>query len=108
MGGARVILCTAPNAKAISDVMSGLARNGQAIIVAASREPIHISPSVLIGSGRSIIGSAGGGLEESLNFSALFKVIPMVEIFSLEQVAVAYDKMINAKVHFRSVLKIAS
>ncbi len=106
LGGARVILCTAPNARAISELLGGLGRNGQAVIVASAQEMLQIPSGLLIGGGRSVIGSAGGGAEEAIHFSVLCQVIPMVEEFPLEQAALAYQKMIDAKVHFRSVLKI--
>jgi propanol-preferring alcohol dehydrogenase len=105
MGGAKVILCTAPNAKAISSAIAGLGRNGQAVIVAAGREPLQIPSGLLIGAGRSIIGSGAGEPGDAIKFSVLTKVIPMVEVFPLEQAAQAYEKMLSAKVHFRAVLK---
>ncbi len=105
MGGAKVILCTAPNAQAISGAIGGLGRNGQAVIVAAGREPLQIPAGLLIGAGRSIVGSGAGEPGDAINFSVLTKVIPMVEVFPLEQAAQAYEKMMSAKVHFRSVLK---
>lgn len=105
MGGAKVILCTAPNAKAISSVIAGLGRNGQAVIVAAGREPLQIPSGLLIGAGRSIVGSGAGEPIDAIKFSVLTKVIPMVEAFPLEQAAQAYEKMLSAKVHFRAVLK---
>jgi propanol-preferring alcohol dehydrogenase len=108
MGGARVILCTAPSGKAISDVIGGLGRNGQAIIVAAAGDPMSFSPLLLLGGGRSVSGSVGGSMEEAIRFSVLFGVVPMVEAFPLEQAALAYEKMITSKVHFRSVLKIGA
>jgi D-arabinose 1-dehydrogenase-like Zn-dependent alcohol dehydrogenase len=105
LGGARVILCTAPNSKAISDLIPGLGRNGQAIVVTGAREPIQVSPMLLLGGQRSVRGSVSGNIEDTINFSLLTKVIPMVEVFPLEQAALAYEKMMTAKVHFRSVLK---
>ena len=107
LGGARLILCTAPNGKAISDLIPGLGRNGQAIIVAGAQEMMQISPMLLLGGQRSISGFVSGNMEDTLQFSVLTKVIPMVEVFPLEQVALAYEKMLTAKVHFRSVLKIS-
>ena len=106
MGGARVILCTAPNSKAISELVAGLGRDGEAIVVTGAREPIQIPPMVLLGGGRSIRGWVGGKIEETIRFSILFKVRPMVEVFPLAQAAMAYEKMMTSKVHFRSVLKI--
>lgn len=106
LGGARVILCTAPNGKAISDLIPGLGRNGQAIIVTGAGDMMQIPPMLLLGGERSIRGSVGGNIDDAIRFSVLTKIIPMVEVFPLEQVALAYEKMMTAKVHFRSVLKI--
>ncbi len=105
MGGARVILCTAPSGKAISGLLPGLGRSGQAIIVTGVRDMIEFPTSFLLGGGRSITGSVGGSVDEAIRFSILFNVVPMVEEFPLEEAAKAYDKMITSKVHFRSVLK---
>jgi len=107
MGGASVILCTAPNGKAISDLIPGLGPNGQAIIVTGARDPMMIPPALLLGGQRSVMGFVSGNIEEALGFSVLTKVIPMVEVFALEQVALAYEKMMTGKVHFRSVLKMS-
>jgi D-arabinose 1-dehydrogenase-like Zn-dependent alcohol dehydrogenase len=105
LGGARVILCTAPSGKAISDLIPGLGRNGQAIIVTGASDLMQIPPMLMLGGERSIRGSVGGNIEDTIRFSVLTKVIPLVEVFPLEQVALAYEKMMTAKVHFRSVLK---
>ena len=105
MGGARVILCTAPSGKAISTLIPGLGRNGQAIIVAGAGDPMQINPGLLLGGERSVRGFVTGNIEDTLRFSVLTKIIPMVEVFPLEQVKLAFEKMMSAKVHFRSVLK---
>jgi len=105
LGGAKVILCTAPSGKAISELIPGLGRNGQAIIVTASMEMMQISPMLLLGGQRSIKGFVSGNIEDALRFSVVTKVVPMVEVFPMEKVAEAYEKMMTAKVHFRSVLK---
>jgi D-arabinose 1-dehydrogenase-like Zn-dependent alcohol dehydrogenase len=105
LGGARVILCTAPNGKAIAELIPGLGRNGEAIIVAGAIDMMQIPPMLLLGGQRSIKGFVSGNIEDTLKFSVLTKVIPMVEVFPLEQVALAYEKMMTSKVHFRSVLK---
>ena len=105
MGGARVILCTAPNGKAISDLIPGLGRNGQAIIVTGARDMMQIPPMLLLGGERSVKGFVSGNIEDTIRFSVLTKVIPMIEVFPLEQAKLAYEKMMSAKVHFRSVLK---
>ena len=106
LGGARAIFCTAPNSKAISGLVEGLARNGQLIIITFVNEPMQISPTQLMRAVRSVSGWVGGNAAETLNFSVLTHVVPMVEVFPLEQASVAFEKMMTAKVHFRAVLKV--
>ena len=108
LGGASVILCTAPNSKAISDLIPGLGRNGQAIIVTGASDMLQIPSFMMLGGQRSIKGFVSGNIEEAIHFSMLAKVTPMIEVFPLEQAAMAYERMMTAKVHFRSVLKIGS
>lgn len=104
-GGARVALCTAPNGKAISEVVGGLAPGGQAIVVAAAGDSIVIPPGLLLAGGRSIKGSVEGNIEEAIAFSLLAGVKPLVEPFPLEQAPLAFERMMSAQVHFRAVLK---
>ena len=105
MGGARVILCLAPDSRAIGELVGGLGRGGQVIIVTYASEPMQLPPALLMRGGQSIRGWVGGNMADTLSFSVLFKVVPMVEVFPLEQAAQAFEKMMSAKVHFRSVLK---
>jgi D-arabinose 1-dehydrogenase-like Zn-dependent alcohol dehydrogenase len=104
LGGARVILCTAPNAKAISGLVTGLGMAGQLIIVAAPSEPLQLYPRQLFPGGRSIKGWHGQRPADALEFSMRFSVMPMIETFPLERAADAFEKMMSATVHFRSVL----
>ncbi|UCD82674.1 MAG: alcohol dehydrogenase catalytic domain-containing protein [Desulfobacterales bacterium] len=107
LGGARVILSTAPDSKSISGLIDGLGANGKLLIVAAAVEPIEVSPLQLIRGRRSITGWPSGHAKDSeaaLNFSALTGVLPMIETYPLEHVADAYGKMINNRARFRVVL----
>jgi len=107
MGGAKVILATAPNSKAITSVIGGLGRGGQLMVVAASGEPIEVSPMMLIGGRKSISGWPSGHAkesEETLNFSALNNTMPMIETYPLEKASEAYERMITNKARFRVVL----
>lgn len=104
LGGARVILCTAPSGKAITDILAGLGASGQAIVVSAPSDPIVIPPFLLLGGGRSVKGSVEGGISEAIDFGLMAGVRPKVEVFPLEQAREAFDKMMTSKVHFRSVL----
>ncbi len=108
LGGARVILCTAPNAKAISGLINGLGTGGQLIIVAATSEPLQIFPGQLFRGDRSIKGWHGRRPADAMEFSIRFGVMPMIETFTLERAAEAFEKMMSAQVHFRSVLRIGS
>src|SRR5438128_10137567 len=107
LGGARVILATAPDSKAISAVVDGLAANGKLVIVGASTEPLTITPLQLICARRSIQGWPSGTAkdsEDTLRFSALTGVRPMIECYPLEKAAEAYDQMISGRARFRAVL----
>ncbi len=105
LGGASVILCTAPSGKAISELIPGLGRGGKAIVVTGSSEPIQVPPMLLLGNERSVSGFVSGNIDDAIRFSVITKVTPMVEVFPLEKVDEAFEKMMTSKVHFRSVLK---
>lgn len=77
------------------------------IIITFVNEPMQISPTQLMRAVRSVSGWVGGNAADTLKFSVLTHVVPMVEVFPLEQAAVAFDRMMTAKVHFRAVLKIS-
>jgi D-arabinose 1-dehydrogenase-like Zn-dependent alcohol dehydrogenase len=105
LGGAKVILCTAPNGKAISELLGGLGRKGQAIIVAGASDIFQVPLMLLLMGERSISGFVGGNLEETIRFSTLFGIKPMVEVFPLEEAARAYEKMMTSRVRFRAVIE---
>jgi len=106
LGGARVILCMAPKSQDISALAGGLGRDGQVIIITFTSEMMQVSPMLLMRGRRSISGWVGGNIEDTLRFSLLTGVMPMVEVFPLEQAGLAFERMMSAKVHFRAVLKI--
>lgn len=108
MGGADIILATAPSSSAITSVIDGLGRNGQLMVVAATDEAIEVSPFQLIMGRKSITGWPSGDAkdsEDTLDFSALTNVTPKIETFSLEDANEAYDRMINNEARFRVVLE---
>jgi D-arabinose 1-dehydrogenase-like Zn-dependent alcohol dehydrogenase len=111
MGGARVILTTAPNAKAMSALIGGLGANGTMVVVGASPEAIEVSPIQLIMGRRNIQGWASGtptDSEDTLRFAELSGVRPMIEKYPLSRVNEAYDRMISGKAQFRVVLTMPS
>src|SRR5438876_5021373 len=107
LGGARVILGTAPNAEAISALVDGLAPDGNLLVPAAPNEPLTISMMSMIAGRRSVSGWYSGTAKDSqdtLEFSALTGVHPMIEKYPLSRVAEAYEQMHSGKVRFRVVL----
>ena len=111
LGGARVILATAPDAKAISDIVGGLGVNGNLLIPAAPNDPLTVSVMPLLMGRRQISGWYSGTArdsQDSLEFSVLSGVHPMIEKFPLSRVAEAYERMHSGKVRFRVVLTMAS
>jgi len=111
MGGASVILTTAPNAKSMSALIDGLGANGTMVVVGASFDAIEVSPIQLIGGSKGIRGWASGtptDSEDTLRFAELSGVRPMIEKYPLSRVNEAYDRMISGKAQFRVVLTMES
>ena len=82
LGGASVILATAPNAQAISGLVDGLAPSGKLLVPAAPSEPLSINVFSLIMKRSSVAGWYSGTAKDSqdtLEFSALSGVHPMIE-----------------------------
>ena len=107
LGGARVILATAPSAAAISPLVDGLSPSGLLLVPAAPAEPLSISMFSLIRDRSSVAGWYSGTAKDSqdtIEFSALSEVHPMIEKFPLERVADAYEQMHSGRARFRAVL----
>jgi D-arabinose 1-dehydrogenase-like Zn-dependent alcohol dehydrogenase len=107
LGGAKTILATVPNSKAMSDIIPGLSNRGVLVIVGVGAEPAQFSAMDLIPTNRSIKGHASGAAidsEDALKFSVLSGVRPHIEVMPLECAAEAYEKMMAAKARFRMVL----
>jgi D-arabinose 1-dehydrogenase-like Zn-dependent alcohol dehydrogenase len=107
LGGARVILATAPSSKAMSQLIDGLGPNGELMVVGATTDPIEVTPLQLINGSKTIQGWAAGtpaDSEDTLRFAELSGVRPMIETYPLEQAAEAYARMLSGKAQFRVVL----
>jgi len=107
MGGARVILATAPSSKAMSELIDGLGPNGKLMVIGAAFDPIEVTPIQLITGSRTIQGWASGtptDSEDTLRFAELTGVRPMIETYPLEKAAEAYARMMSGKAEFRVVL----
>ena len=107
LGGAQVILATAPSSKAMSELIDGLGTNGTFMVIGADFQPIEVTPLQLIGGTRTIQGWSTGtaiDAEDTLRFAELTGVRPMIETYPLEKAAEAYARMISGDTQFRVVL----
>lgn len=107
LGGAQVILATAPSSKAMSEVINGLGPNGKLIVVGAAFDPIEVTPVQLISGSKGIQGWTSGtaaDAEDTLRFAELSGVRPMIETYPLEKAAEAYARMMSGNAQFRVVL----
>ena len=107
LGGASVILATAPSAKAMSAVIEGLAPGGRLMVIGAAPDAMAVSSTALILARRSVQGWPSGtsiDIEDTLAFSALTNVRPMVETMPLERAPEAYERMMSGAARFRMVL----
>ena len=107
LGGAQVILATAPNSKAMSGLVDGLAPNGKLLVVGATFDPIEVTPIQLITGSRAIQGWSTGtpsDSEDTLHFAELTGVRPMIETYPLEKAEEAYARMMSGNAQFRVVL----
>jgi D-arabinose 1-dehydrogenase-like Zn-dependent alcohol dehydrogenase len=110
LGGANIILSTLTSAKALEWALDGLALAGKLIVVGAPDGPVVVNPFPLLLGRRTVIGwPSGTGMdsEDTLKFSALTGVRPMVETYPLEQAEQAYERMMSGKARFRVVLKMS-
>jgi D-arabinose 1-dehydrogenase-like Zn-dependent alcohol dehydrogenase len=107
LGGARVILATAPSSKAMSELIDGLGPNGKLVVIGAAFDPIEVTPIQLITGSKTIQGWAAGtpaDSEDTLHFAELTGVRPMIEKYPLEKAAEAYARMMSGKAQFRVVI----
>ena len=102
-----MVLSTITSADALTAVIAGVAPGGKLILLGVPDDPFEVSVAALVVQRRSIVGwPSGTGMdsEDTLNFSALTGVKPMIEVYPLERAAEAYDRMMSAKARFRVVL----
>src|SRR5277367_677908 len=107
LGGARVILATAPSSKAMSALIDGMGANGRLMVVGAAMDAIEVTPIQLIVGMKNVQGWASGlptDSEDTLKFAELTGVRPMIEKYPLAKAAEAYARMMSGKAEFRVVL----
>jgi D-arabinose 1-dehydrogenase-like Zn-dependent alcohol dehydrogenase len=107
LGGARVIIATAPDAKAMTELIGGLGPNGKLLLIGVDSDPIEVAPVQLIRGGKTIQGWAGvtpADSDDALRFAELRGVRALIETYPLEKAGEAYARMMSGKAEFRVVL----
>jgi D-arabinose 1-dehydrogenase-like Zn-dependent alcohol dehydrogenase len=107
LGGASVILTTVPSGKAMSPMIGGLKAKGRMVVVGVGTDPIEADTAQLTFGTRGLQGSLTGSPideEDTLAFSVLQNIRPMIETMKLEQAAEAYGRMMRGDARFRMVL----
>lgn len=108
LGGAKVILATVTNSDAMTATIDGLGNDGRLIVLGADLSPVKVSPLQLIGGRKGVAGWASGSAmdsEDTLRFSALTGVRPMIERYPLERAQEGFDRMMSGDARFRVVLE---
>jgi D-arabinose 1-dehydrogenase-like Zn-dependent alcohol dehydrogenase len=106
LGGADLVLATAPNSDAIASVIDGLKPRGKLLIVAAPQTPMSVNAAGML-TGKTIAGWPSGSSidsEDTVAFSALTGVRPRIEKFALADAEKAFGHMMENRVRFRAVL----
>ncbi|MGW2404983.1 alcohol dehydrogenase catalytic domain-containing protein [Streptomyces sp. NPDC001739] len=107
LGGAKAVLATAANSEAIAATVDGLSPRGELVVIGVSPEPLGIAPVQLIMSGKAVRGHPSGtaqDVQDTMAFSALHGIRPMIETAPLDRTDEAYRKMLSGAARFRMVL----
>jgi D-arabinose 1-dehydrogenase-like Zn-dependent alcohol dehydrogenase len=106
MGGAKTILATVTDGKAMQAIAGGLGPNGVMMVIGAVG-PLTVNSFDLIQKSAAVKGWYSGiarDSEDTLEFSVRNKVASMNEIYPLDRAQEAYERMMSGKARFRVVL----
>jgi len=110
LGGARVILATAPSGKAVEELIPALGLNGVLLIVSVIMEDLKVKSLQLLRVNGSIkVFSSGDSRDivDTLKFAKDFGVKPMVEVFPFDKAPEAFERMLSNQAKFRVVLEVS-
>lgn len=108
LGGAKVVLATAANSAAITATVDGLSHRGELVVIGAAAEPLGVTPAQLLMRGIVVRGHPSGtaqDIQDTMAFSALHGIRPMIESVPLDQTDAAYRRMLSGAARFRMVLQ---
>lgn len=107
LGGAKVVLCTAPNASTVGGLVGGMAVDGTIVVLAVLQDKVCLETLPMILKRINVRGWPAGvpsDSEETVKFGVEAGVSIPVEKFTLDQAQQAFEKMENGSVRFRSVI----
>ncbi|GHB50334.1 alcohol dehydrogenase [Streptomyces cirratus] len=107
LGGAKAVLATAGSSDAIAATVDGMTHRGELVVIGVSPDPLGVSPLQLILRGRTVRGHPSGSaqdVQDTMAFSVLHGIRPMVETLPLTEAEGAYRKMLSGAARFRMVL----
>jgi len=110
LGGAKAVIATATSSEAMQALIPGLGTNGNLMVIGVGG-PISVDSLPIILGSLSVKGWYSGvssDSEDTLRFSALTGVRSMNEVFPLERVTEAYERMLSGAAQFRVVLNMGS
>ena len=105
-GGVDVLLATSNSWSTTADAMQGMRPDGRVILMGVGHEPLNYSPELMFKRVR-LIGSTQNGMEylyEALDYAAKGKVKVMAEVYKLDDIAQAYERVAGGQVRFRAVI----
>jgi 2-desacetyl-2-hydroxyethyl bacteriochlorophyllide A dehydrogenase len=106
-GGADVILATTNSYNAVNESFHGLRPDGRMMLIGLSSEPLNIPIMEFFFNRCKLIASTQNQTEhlyEALDFVAKGKVKVISEVFPLEEIGKAYERVANGQVRFRAVI----
>lgn len=106
LGGAALIVVTAPNAEAISPLIGGLAPRGTLLLHTAIG-PVTVNSVAMVQKALAVRGWPSGHAldsQEAIQFARQNGVRCMVEKFPLDEVNKAMEHMLSGRARFRAVL----
>ncbi len=106
MGGASLVVATAPSADAISPLVGAVHPGGKTMLLGIAGD-VSVNSIAMITYGISVHGWPSGhalDAEEAVQFARTHGVKCMIEKFPLAEVQKAFDHMQSGKARFRAVL----
>jgi D-arabinose 1-dehydrogenase-like Zn-dependent alcohol dehydrogenase len=108
LGGARAILATVTDARAMQAIVGGLGTNGTLMVIGGVGG-LTVDSLELLRKRAAVRGWYSGtsvDSEDTLLFSARHEIKSMNEVYPLEQAQAAYERMRSGKARFRVVIRV--